>query len=264
MRGRMSSKADHQESADRQFITALARGLEVLRCFDANNRTLGTTQIAARTGLPQPTVWRLCHTLQKLGYLIQVPNEDKLRVAAPVLALGMSALVGMPSLDLAKPLMQAVADRFRAAVAIGQRDRDSILYLQRCQGDSPLLANLRIGARIPIYSSAIGWAYLAACPKIQREALLADLVPEGEKFAEQAFTEAMEMYEERGFVMNFGVQHKAVNTVAVPIMLDDGVMYCVSCGGPSASLTRKIMLEQVGPQLTELAAQLQDIFRFNT
>lgn len=254
---------DQEESTDRQFITALARGLEVLRCFDANHRALGTTQIAARTGLPQPTVWRLCHTLQKLGYLTQVPNEDKLRVAAPVLALGMSALVGMPSLDLAKPLMQAVADRFRAAVAIGQRDRDSILYLQRCQGDSPLLSNLRTGSRIPIYSSAIGWAYLAALPKKERNALRDELVPEDGVVAEQAFDDAMAMYRERGFVMNFGVQHKAVNTVAVPIVLDDGVVYCISCGGPAASLTRKIMLEQAGPQLIETAAQLEHIFRFN-
>lgn len=258
------NKTDHEDLADRPFVTALARGLEVLRCFDASNRALGTTQIAARTGLPQPTVWRLCYTLQRLGYLTQVPNEDKLRVAAPVLALGMTALVGMPSLDLAKPLMQAVADRFRAAVAIGQRDRDSILYLQRCQGDSPLLTNLRVGSRIPIYNSAIGWAYLAAQPDAERDALLAELVPPGEKLAEQAYADAMANYQEYGFVMNFGVQHKAINTVAVPIALDSGVFYCVSCGGPSAALSRKTMMEQAGPQLTELAAQLEDILRFNT
>jgi DNA-binding IclR family transcriptional regulator len=259
----MKKNDDTQDSTDRQFITALARGLEVLRCFDAKHRALGTTQIAARTGLPQPTVWRLCYTLQKLGYLTQVQGEDKLRVAAPVLALGMPALSGMPSLELAKPVMQVVADRFRAAVALGERDRESILYLQRCEGDSPLLTNLRVGSRIPIYRSAIGWAYLTSLPEQERMALVRELIPEGEKLALPAFNEAMDMYRERGFVMNFGVQHKDVNTVAVPIVLDDGTVYCVSCGGPASSLTRKLMTEQVGPQLVETSAQLRNIFLFN-
>lgn len=259
----MRKSDDTQDPADRQFITALSRGLEVLRCFDANHRALGTTQIAARTGLPQPTVWRLCYTLQKLGYLTQVPGEDKLRVAAPVLSLGMSALSGMPSLELAKPLMQAVADQFRAAVALGQKDRECILYLQRCQGDSPLLTNLRVGSRIPIYRSAIGWAYLSSLTEEQREAAVLELVPQGEKLALPAFDESMAMYRERGFVMNFGVQHKDVNTVAVPIVLDGGTVYCISCGGPASSLTRKLMTEQVGPQLVETSAQLRNVFLFN-
>jgi DNA-binding IclR family transcriptional regulator len=259
----MKKKPDITEPSDPHFVTALARGLEVLRCFDANHRVLGTTQISARTGLPQPTVWRLCYTLQKLGYLTQASNEDKLRLGAQVLALGSAALSGMPSLDLARPLMQAFADRFRAAVALGQQDRDCILYLQRCQGDSPLLTNLRVGSRIPIYRSAIGWALVAALPDELRTQILADLIPNGEQVAEQAFADAMTMYKECGFVMNFGVQHKDVNTVAVPIIRDTGVIYCLSCGGPVSSLTRKLMNEQVGPQLVELAGQLKPIFSLN-
>ena len=52
---------------DRQFVTALSRGLEVLRCFTAERVELGTTEIARLTSMPQPTVWRLCYTLSKLG-----------------------------------------------------------------------------------------------------------------------------------------------------------------------------------------------------
>jgi DNA-binding IclR family transcriptional regulator len=61
------------EGADRQYVTALARGLEILRCFSALKPELGTTEIAQLTGLPQPTVWRLCHTLIKCGYLVPSP-----------------------------------------------------------------------------------------------------------------------------------------------------------------------------------------------
>ena len=80
--------ASGAESADRQYVTALARGLEILRCFGARKPELGTTEIAQLTGLPQPTVWRLCHTLIKCGYLAPSPGKDKLRIGAGVLSLG--------------------------------------------------------------------------------------------------------------------------------------------------------------------------------
>lgn len=80
-------------ATDRQFVTAVGRGLAVLRCFDAQHVQLGTTEIAQMTRMPQPTVWRLCYTLQQLGYQVQSPdNPDKLRIGMAVLGLGQSSL----------------------------------------------------------------------------------------------------------------------------------------------------------------------------
>ena len=83
------SPSTSKAAADRQFVTALGRGLAVLRCFDAMRTQLGTTEIAQMTKLPQPTVWRLCYTLQQLGYLVQAPDSDKLRIGMAVLGLGL-------------------------------------------------------------------------------------------------------------------------------------------------------------------------------
>jgi len=59
-------------NGDRKFVTALARGLEVLRAFTPTEGLLGNGEIAERTGLPKPTVSRLTYTLTKLGYLAHV------------------------------------------------------------------------------------------------------------------------------------------------------------------------------------------------
>src|SRR5690606_20818969 len=69
-----SRSADAQRDVpnDRKFITALARGLDVLSVFRPDDRLLGNQEIAARTGLPKPTVSRLTYTLTKLGYLTHV------------------------------------------------------------------------------------------------------------------------------------------------------------------------------------------------
>ena len=54
---------------DRHFVTALARGLQVLRCFRSGEELLGNQQLAERCGLPKSTVTRLSYTPTRLGYL---------------------------------------------------------------------------------------------------------------------------------------------------------------------------------------------------
>ena len=56
------------------LVTALLRGLDVLRCFTEQKKVLGSSEIARLTKLPQPTVWRLCQTLVKAGYLTVEPG----------------------------------------------------------------------------------------------------------------------------------------------------------------------------------------------
>jgi hypothetical protein len=59
---------------ERYFITALARGLEVLACFRSADKGLSNQQIAERCGLPKSTVTRITYTLTTLGYLAQEPG----------------------------------------------------------------------------------------------------------------------------------------------------------------------------------------------
>src|SRR6476660_9102925 len=80
---------------DRKFITALARGLEVLRVFTPTEGLLGNGEIAERTGLPKPTVSRLTYTLTKLGYLSHVERLAKYQLAPAALSLGYTALANI-------------------------------------------------------------------------------------------------------------------------------------------------------------------------
>jgi len=77
-----------ENEKDRQFVTALARGLEILSCFKARDRFLSNQDIAQRANLPKPTVTRLCHTLVQLGYLNYSDARSKYFLANKVLSLG--------------------------------------------------------------------------------------------------------------------------------------------------------------------------------
>ena len=149
----------------RQFVTALARGLELLRCFTPDGKALGNQELACRSGLPRPTVSRLTHTLTRLGYLRYTPASGKYHLEIGVLAFGYAMLGNLAICDAAHAPMAALARQAQAAVAIGARDRLDMVYLHVAHSEAHLTMRRQVGSRIPLHSSAMGRLAWRPCRK---------------------------------------------------------------------------------------------------
>lgn len=248
------------EDKSRQLVTALARGLEVLRCFRPGENYLGNHQIAERTGLPKATVSRLTFTLTQLGYLLYSETEGKYRLGTGVMALSYAFLSSMDIRERARPLMQEVADHSKVSVALGTRDRLDMVYIERCRGAAAVTLLLDIGSRLPIGTSAMGRAYLAALPVRERENLLymmRETDPQGFPIIRSGVEDAMAQIAERGFYASFSDWTEGVNAVGVPIILADGTTrMALNCGGPHFLLSRDFLEQDVGPRLVRVANEL--------
>lgn len=244
---------------DRSFVTALARGLEILGCFSASRPEIGGTQLAMLTGLPQPTVWRLCHTMVQLGFLVAV-NGDKLRPGIPILKLGRAALASIPLAEAARGPMQALADRFGAASGLGARDGNRMVFVQRCISEATLVMNLRVGARLPLLSSAVGWGLLAGLDPAERDALLGEYGPADPRWpaVQKPFQAALAEAAEDGFILNIGVFHPGYNAVAVPLRGPDGAsIFGLTCAGSATTHSAAFLRHQVAPVLLGMARELE-------
>lgn len=242
------------DSADRQFVTALARGLEILRCFSARRPELGTTEIALLTGLPQPTVWRLCHTLIKTGYLAPSPARDKLRIGVGVLSLGYEAIGTVDIGDLALREMQILADEFHSAVSLAIPDRLDMVIVKRAQSNSKLVVNLHVGSRLPIGASTMGWAYLAVIPAPQRAQLLHRLEAHyGRRewsIKWQKASAAIKNFHKTGYILSGGSYDPEINAIAIPIQPDDGSQFfALTCGAPATVIPVKTFQAEIAPRL---------------
>jgi DNA-binding IclR family transcriptional regulator len=217
--------------------------------------------------LPQPTVWRLCHTMTELGFLVQAPDQDRLRLGLPVLTLGYAVLASQRIGETAKPYMEAIAKRYQGAVSLGARDGLNMVYLQRCQGSSIILADLSVGSRVPLAYSATGWAYLVAIPERDRKLLLAEVrAKDRQKWTatEPSFEASLREFKKSGYVVNIGSLHPQVNAVAVPVPAQDGsVLLTISSGGINSVFTSKV-LHEVGAELKSLAEKLGRALTKNT
>lgn len=246
---------DMQDENDRQYITALARGLELLRCFTPKYQHLGNQELSQMTGLPKPTITRLTHTLSRLGYLKQVPNSSKFQLSVGVLSFGYSMLSNLSIRSIAHPYMKELADYAGAAVAMATRDRLNMIYLDVVQGKGNVTMRRQIGTYLPIHLSSVGRACLAAMPEDEREFLL-DAIRAKHKDEwmkiNRELDKAFKDYQDFGYCFSVGDWHKDVNSVAVPYYHDQQGLLVFNCGGPSFILSREKLEDEIAPRLLHM------------
>lgn len=66
-----------QKTDDRQFVTALARGLSVLALIRKNPKGISHQQLCEQSQLPKATISRILYTLQKLNLLYKDPENKQ-------------------------------------------------------------------------------------------------------------------------------------------------------------------------------------------
>ena len=247
---------------DRHFVTALARGLEVLACFRQGDRMLGNQELSKRCGLAKSTVSRLTHTLTQLGYLLYVEDSAKYSLGPATLSLASVMLSRLDVRKLAHSPMQELADFGQCMVSLGSRDRLSMIYIDAVRGPAAVTLSLDSGARIHIATSAMGRAYLTAISESERNDImegvraLADVNrwPDMQRGVAQALRDIREL----GVCCSFGEWQKDVNAIAVPVKPGGGLPpMAINCGAPAYMVSKEFLLEKVRPRLIALVNQLE-------
>lgn len=256
-----AAQAPARAAEDRHFVTALARGLEVLACFRSGDTQLGNQELAERCRLPKSTVSRLTMTLTRLGYLIQVPDTGRYRLGMATLALGSAMLSRLDVRQVARPLMQELATFAGASVSLGARDGFSMMYVEHCRGPAALTLSLDVGARIPLAPSAIGRAWLAAVGEAERAAFMAQVQKKDAAAwpkVRAGIERALRDHAKLGVTCSFGDWQKDVHGIARAVHPGGGLPpMAISCGGAASSLSKEFLLDEVRPRLIELTQRVE-------
>ncbi len=249
---RFESDQDHP-----QFVSAAARSLAILRCFDYGEQYLGNSEIALRTGLPKPTVSRQTFTLCSLGYLNYSRAQEKYALGAALLCLGNTYNRCNPVIGVAKPLMQAFAEQSGSTVMLGAPDGMRMILLAIANSACCPDLELEPGTRIPHGLTALGRADLAARrPELfQRELSELELLcrPLEWPKVRQGILKARADVAEHGYCYSLGDWREDIYAVGVPIVGNDRErILALSCGGPAGSMTHQRLRDEIGPGLVRL------------
>ena len=186
---------------DRKFVTALGRGLDVLRCFGPRDRWLANQEIAARTGLARPTVSRLVYTLTHLGFLRHAHSPPKYALGSAAVSLGYSALTQIDIRRAARPLLHALSQQTNASVHLAINDGVHMQVVDTYWHSSAFVID--IGSRVPVATTSLGRAYVCALPEDERKLMLARI--------RERFSPLVELCKTRGIAMRIGTNHGSLS-----------------------------------------------------
>ena len=201
------------------FVEALARGLDVLACFDADHPTMTLTDVATATGLARPTARRLLLTLQELGFVRSV--EGSFQLTPRVLTLGMAYVGALGLWEIARPHLEALVRRTGESSSMAQLDGSDIVYIARVAVPKIIALRVEVGTRFPATRTSQGKVLLAALTPAELSATLvhpsrAGLPPHPEPSAEQLRDELTEV-RARGWALADEELAPGVRSVAVPV-----------------------------------------------
>jgi IclR family pca regulon transcriptional regulator len=152
------------------FVEALARGLDVLACFDSDRRGMSLTEVATAAGLARPTARRLLLTLEELGFVRSVGGV--FRLTPKVLSLGMAYVGSLGLWDIARPHMEALVSRTGESSSMAQLDGSDIVYVARVAVPKLIALRVEIGTRFPAARTSQGKVLLAALSSAELEQTL--------------------------------------------------------------------------------------------
>lgn len=144
------------------YVQSFARGLQVIRSFNAAAPRQTLTEVAGRTGLTRAGARRILLTLQTLGY---VESDGKLFALTPrILDLGFAYLSSMPMWNVAEPVMETLVEQVKESSSAAVLEGTDIVYVLRVSTRKIMRNTLGVGSRLPAYCTSMGRMLLAGLP----------------------------------------------------------------------------------------------------
>jgi len=206
------------------FVEALARGLDVLACFDEARPRMTLSEIALAADLARPTARRLLLTLEELGY---VRTDGGGYVLTPrVLRLGMAYVGSLGLWDIARPHLEELVGQTGESSSMSQLDGSDIVYVARVSVPKIIALRVQIGTRFPVLPTSQGKVLLAALDpdelvKTLAEPSRAGLPPFPERTSPQIEDE-LRTVRARGWALADEELAPGIRSVAVPVRDGDG------------------------------------------
>ena len=152
-----SSREEHEVGAD--YVQSLARGLSVIRAFDAEHPELTLSDVARAAGLTRASARRFLRTLTELGY---VRSNGRLFALRPrVLELGYAYLSSMSLHEVALPHLEHLVGALRESSSVSVLDADDVVYIARVPTRRIMTITISVGTRFPAYATSMGRVLLA-------------------------------------------------------------------------------------------------------
>jgi IclR family pca regulon transcriptional regulator len=259
MNQHITSRAADDSAEQPDFVTALARGLSVVRAFGSDDGPATLAEIARRVGLPRATVRRSLITLEALGY---VETDGKTFTLTPkVLSLSYPYLNSIPLARSSKACLQDISRTLNESSGAAILDGNEVILLLRMSTLHAINPGVPLGSRSPAYCTSTGRVLLAGEPDCVIEEYLAHLKPEA--FTPRTETDIAKIREaifaarSHGYALLDEQTQIGIRAISVPVEnAQHRVVAAINVVAPANRVTADEMVGRFLPLMRKKAREL--------
>jgi IclR family acetate operon transcriptional repressor len=248
------------EGAARKKISiTVAKAFSIVEALaPETDRGLTLADLSQRVSLPKSTVHRYLATLQELG-LAQRSDSDRFLLGTKVIELAGTYLAGSDLRNECQAALEGLSAQTNETVHLAVRSEAEVVYISKVESRHAVRMYSYIGARLPMYCTALGKAMLAFGP----EDWLRQTLSQGlEARTSHTLVSASALESElaairaRGFSVDNEENEVGVRCVGAPIFdFTQSVIAAISLSGPTDRIDSPRSAE-LGPVVHESARHI--------
>lgn len=221
-------------------VTALTRGLLVLRELAEARVPLGLAQLQERTSLPKSTLVRLLSVLTDTGYVLRVDEAPTFWLGPAVMPLADSYTSALDVSACAQGVLEALAFATGETANVAILDGTDVVHLCVVEPNRPIRFRSATGSRDGAHQTGLGKVLLAFA---EPDVLGQHLPPEPYEArtkrtitTRRALLTELERIRRAGYAFDDEEGDVGVRCLAVPIYRHPDVVAAISVTGPAGEL----------------------------
>lgn len=244
-------------------MRAVARAADVLELLRTSNGGASLNDLAGRSELAKPSLFRMIRTLEQTGLVERVPGSDAYRLGVRCLALGQAYLEQTDLRREAMPTLQRLRDEFDETVHLSTLDNEfRVVFLEKLETTHAIgMMTSRVGRTAPSHCTGSGKVLLAGLDGDPVTALetSGDLrrYTNNTIYDPDALRSELEKIREDGCSFDREEHESSVRCVACPIKGASGdVVASVSISGPAERLPERLLREDLAKGVKAAAREI--------
>lgn len=240
----------------------LLKAIDIMDFLRDQQVPQSTKDICAGTELTKGTASKLLATMQTLNLVSRDLETQKYVIGNRLIGYGQSAIDHYSFKELVLPLMTELHEALGETVHLGIRAGAYMMYLNKLEAKNPISLRSKIGGQAPIYTSAMGKAYMAEEPAyiVERYATETEFTAYTEHtiLENEDFKKEIEEVKARGYSRDNEEFERGVTSYAVSLTSRSHNYGAISVSVPVYRLTPELKEQIISELLVikEKAAQI--------
>jgi IclR family transcriptional regulator, pca regulon regulatory protein len=250
------------EGEGRAYVTALARGLSVMKAFDDQHARLTLSDVARIVGFPRASARRALLTLQSLGY---VESNGRLFSLSPqVLTLARAYLASSPVPRVAQGFLENVSEGLGESCSLSILHGDEVIYIARSTRKRIGSLHRDVGAHLPAHCTSMGRVLLAALSDTELDAFIAAVRLQSftpyTTITKSELRALIQKVRRNGYSLVDQELEIELRSISVPVHNAGGrVIAAMNVSAQASRTTKKQMVDRFLPALRDAAMKMRPL-----